>query len=197
MKNTLLIFVFLVCTSFLANAKVSQTDDLASQNFDAIVLGTTANVAANVAVTFASGKWINNESTGSGTNATWNKFYSNQVLIAKDASGANTSNYITSTNDRLSLLFTPQTTGIVALEARVKTPATTGSSGFISLDNDPGATSATATGRANLIYFNTTAAGISTISYANATQVFGLSPVPRSVTHTLFCSAYGSSLRRG
>ena len=178
MKNTLLFIVLFVCLSFWVNAKDNKVGDLANQNFDAIVSGTTANIAANGAITFANAKWTNDESTGSGTNAIWNKFYSNQVFIAKDATGANTSNYITSANDRLSLLFTPQTSGIVVLEARVKTPASMGSSGFISLDNDPGATSITATGRANLIYFNTSTAGISTISYANATQILtsGLSP---------------------
>jgi hypothetical protein len=178
MKNTLSFLILFACFNFLASAKTNQTDDLASQNFDAIVLGTTANVAANGAITFTSAKWTNDESTGTGTNAVWNKFYSNQVSIAKDATGANTSNYITSTNDRLSLLFTPQTAGTVVLEARVKTPATTGSSGFISLDNDPGATSGSATGRSNLIYFNTTAAGTTTISYTNTTQVMatGLTP---------------------
>jgi alpha-L-fucosidase len=180
MKNTNFFIVLFVCLSFWASAKDNQVGDLASQNFDAIVSGTTANIATNGDVTFTGGKWTNDETIGSGTNSTWNKFYSYQVSISKDATGGNTSNYLNSVSggERLSLLFSPQAAGTIILEARVKTPATTGNSGFISLDNDPGATSATATGRANLIYVNTSAAGTSTISYGNTTQVLvsGLTP---------------------
>ncbi len=178
MKKLAFILILIVWSNQWTIAKTSQISDLLSHNFDEIIFGTTSGVSVNGTVTFTNAKWTYDESIGTGTNSTWNKFYSNQVFIAKDASGANPSNYITSTNDRLSSLFAAQTSGTVELEVRVKTPATTGSSGFISIDNDPSATSINAIGRANLIYFNTTASGSTTISHTNSTQVLvsGLAP---------------------
>jgi len=117
MKNTIFGLLFFVCFPSWANANVGQSGDLVSQNFDALVLGISPSVSATGDVSFSSGKWTNDESSVSGTNSTWNKFYSYSVKIATDASGRNTSNYLTATGgERLSVLFAPQTTGTVIQE---------------------------------------------------------------------------------